>query len=88
MGLDTRKREVELILERLVPRVIHELLDPQSHRDTDQLYRRAVGLVVKALLSQVEPDEAPGPLPGAINGSFIPYGNGTTNRAADSCRGG
>ena len=63
MGLDTRKREVELILERLVPRVIHELLDPQSHRDTDQLYRRAVGLVVKALLSQVEPDEAPGPLP-------------------------
>ena len=68
MGLDTRKREVELILERLVPRVIHESLDPQSHRDTDQLYRRAVGLVVKALLSQVEPDEAPGSLSGAING--------------------
>jgi len=68
MGLDTRKREVELILERMVPGVIHELLDPQSHRDTDQLYRRAVGLVVKVLLSQVEPDEAPGPLLSAING--------------------
>ena len=51
-----------------MPRVIHELLDPQSHRDIDQLYRRAVGLVVQALLSQVEPDEAPGSLSGAING--------------------
>jgi adenine-specific DNA-methyltransferase len=68
MGLDTRKHEVELVLERLVPRVIHELLDPRSHRDTDQLYRRAVGLVVKALLSQIEPDEVPGLLSGAING--------------------
>ena len=68
MGLDTRKREVEQVLGRLVPRVIHELLDPQSHRDTDQLYRRAVGLVVEALLSQVEPNEAPRSLSGAING--------------------
>jgi len=67
MGLDTRKHEVELVLERLVPRVIHELLDPQSHRDTDQLYRRAVGLVVKALLSQVELDETPGSFSSAIN---------------------
>lgn len=69
MGPDTRKQEVGLVLERLVPRVIHELFDPQSHRDTDQLYRHAVGLVVKALLSQVEPNEAPGSLSGAINGS-------------------
>jgi adenine-specific DNA-methyltransferase len=69
MGLDTRKHEVELVLERLVPRIIHELLDPQSHRDTDQLYRRAVGLVVNALLSQVQLDETPGWLSGAINGS-------------------
>jgi adenine-specific DNA-methyltransferase len=68
MGLDTRKREVELVLERLVPRVIHELLDPHSHRDTDQLYKLAVGLVVKALLSQVEPDDAPWSLSGGING--------------------
>jgi hypothetical protein len=63
MGLDTRKHEVALALERLVPCFIHELLDPQSHQDTDSLYRRAVGLVVQALLSQVEPDGTRGRSP-------------------------
>ena len=68
MGLDTRKHEVELVLGRLMPRVTRELLDSESYTDIDQLYRRAVGLVVKALLSQVDPDGALWSHSGAING--------------------
>ncbi len=69
MSLETKKTGPGQVLHESVPRVIRELLNTEPHADTDRVYRRAVGLVVQKLLSQVHRNDAPPSLSAAVDGS-------------------
>ncbi|MGO9571153.1 MAG: Eco57I restriction-modification methylase domain-containing protein [Desulfomonilaceae bacterium] len=69
MGLYTKKDEIEQVLNRFMPLVIHELSRSGAHRDIDRLFRRSISVVVQTLLSHAELGEAPRALSGAKSGT-------------------
>ncbi len=60
MSLHTRKSWMEQALERWMPLIVRELSVAETHQNTDQLYRRAVGFAVESLLSPVEQGDTSG----------------------------